>query len=115
MGGVIEAIEAPLVVKDVGTWVGCFQDVVSDNNWEHIFGSLSSEDVLKECSELCREKGYHYTAMEDGSYCQCSNSLPSTKILDTLCDRTPCPFDHGCGGSHRASLFANEAHPPSLG
>eukprot|EP00117_Sycon_ciliatum_P035980 scpid89293/ scgid27159/ Xylosyltransferase oxt; Imaginal disk type I; Peptide O-xylosyltransferase len=59
------------------------------------------------CITSCRQLGFRYAGLSDGTRCWCGHSFPAMdKVLANDCNLV-CPFEPslGCGGSQRSLIF----------
>ena len=86
-------------------FLGCFKDVA-----ERILPTALDPDLDNtpaRCGERCRQRGYTYAGVVNGTECHCGRLQPfdSLKLAtNDDCD-TPCPGDalKMCGGSTKSS------------
>ena len=93
--------------------IGCF--VYSPNFNQHIQRSDIIEDykflTVDFCLNHCLGIGMKFSILDNGEYCSCSNTLPSSKniVSNSQCS-SPCSGEPGtegkCGGFYRWNIYA---------
>ncbi|XP_075235447.1 uncharacterized protein LOC142332726 isoform X2 [Lycorma delicatula] len=99
-------------------YLGCFKDEGSQSKRllkgykQDLYGKL----IPELCVDICRSKGFHYSATQYKYECFCDNKRPSYELLsnDNECN-TPCDGDKKrmCGGDWKLSVYKTGLKSPA--
>ncbi|KAJ3314128.1 hypothetical protein HDU76_002467 [Blyttiomyces sp. JEL0837] len=90
-------------------YLGCYYDdpKASSRPMEYTVSLNDNNLTSEKCTTICKNAGYNFAGVENGSQCFCSKKPPGNIILPAnFCD-TPCTGNNlaKCGGTHSMNVF----------
>ena len=91
----------------VSSYIGCYEEIAEDPEFNV---TLSQSDSVSSCVSACRQAGFLYAALQNGSQCYCGNSYGRHGSVHYDNCRVPCNNGNNepCGGINYNAVYSTE-------